>query len=1103
MKRVIILLFSLVSISTYSQCFEITSVFVDACDNSPIDPEGANEMFTFEVGATALNVNDLTVFWPNNNFLNFCLSPVKTAALNATITNSCGFVLEPTANVLPANAKVIVVASTDFSTTLNSFNGLADTMYILYQCSGNTQGHFANAGSGTRTLIMNVSGACAGSDAVTYDRALLFGGNGATVVFDAAGNANYVNNGCNAPVVSYSPAWNISDVCQTTAPINLNTLLSAGATAGGTWTGLGVVDSIFNPTGIIGSTSITYSLPSITGCSTSLDSTNTFNVVSAPTNTIVNVQSCDSLFYLGVWFYNDTILNDTLAAVSPFACDSTYTSIINITSEIIDSSYFEACGSFTFDAVVYLNDTILYDTLLAGGGSTGGAVCNELYFSEYAEGTSNNKYIEIYNGTGVPVNLANYSIEVYNNGGTAASGTQVLSGLLANNDVYVVYNPNTSNATIQAAGDLASTITFYNGDDALALFNNGVMIDLIGNIGCDPGGNWSNAGLETNEQTLVRNANYTTGVTVDPANVPCDFPSLTLANWTGLPQDDFSNIGFHVASCGGSISSGCDTIVVTEINILESVSLDSVVSACDSVQVSGIWISSSITINDTIIGGSFSGCDSITNYIVSINTSSNTFATATSCLPADTGIAINNFTNINGCDSIHTITTTLLSTDTTLANATSCLPADTGIVSTTFMNANGCDSIHIVTTTLISCNFCFDFVVENICFGDSVFANNAWQTVSGVYLDTVVSPNIIDCDTLVETTLNVAAAPSITNINLCTNIPAQAGLVIDTFYNALSCDSMYQFTNTVYILPTIENVSFCTNVAANAGIVNDTIYSIGSCDSIYRVTSTTFIPVSYVNANDVCTNISATAGIDTTLSISSVNGCDSVFTITETIFEQSQTTNLVISICEGESEVIFGQNESAAGVYTNTISSILGCDSLIENIQLVVNPLPNVVANETQEIIVGTEVVLNASGANTYVWNTAETTSQISVSPLVTTEYSVEGEDVNGCLNSDMITITVIQKEVEIQMPTAFSPNRDGVNDTFRIVNESNFEDIDLKVYNRWGELIFKSTENITGWDGVYKNQLQPIELYVYYINAKEKNTGKIISLSGTISLIR
>ena len=352
----IILLFLNYNLS--AQCFEITSIFVDACDNAPVDPEGANEMFTFEVGATAINVNNIVVFWPNNSFLGFCSSPAKTAALNATITNSCGYLLEPTANILPPNAKVIVISSTDFSTTLNSFNGLADTLYVLYQCAGNTSGHFANAGSGTRTLTMNVSGACTGTDAVTYDRALLFGGNGATVNFDAAGNANYVNNGCNAPVISYSLDWNIGNVCQTNGPINLNTLLSPGATLGGLWSGTGVTDSIFNPTGLYGPVTITYSLTGLGSCLGVIDSSITFNVDTLQTGSLL-LQACDSVLFNGNYFTNDSIFTQSLFNASPFACDSNYIVTISISNAIIDSQYISVCAaSYMYNGITYFSSRV-------------------------------------------------------------------------------------------------------------------------------------------------------------------------------------------------------------------------------------------------------------------------------------------------------------------------------------------------------------------------------------------------------------------------------------------------------------------------------------------------------------------------------------------------------------------------------------------------------------------------------------------------------------------------------------------------------------------------------------------------------------------------
>jgi gliding motility-associated-like protein len=184
---------------------------VDACGN----PEGENEMVRFHVGPAPLNTAALSVNWPNNGWLGICqnaTTATKVAQLNATIT-ACGLLLEPVGGVLPAGATVILVSSTNFNTAANSFALLTDTLYIIFQCQGNTTGHFANAtGSGTRTLTMNFGAGC--SDLVTYDCQQLvdingntgLGGtsadrDGSTVNFTWAGADSYVNYGCTAPYV--------------------------------------------------------------------------------------------------------------------------------------------------------------------------------------------------------------------------------------------------------------------------------------------------------------------------------------------------------------------------------------------------------------------------------------------------------------------------------------------------------------------------------------------------------------------------------------------------------------------------------------------------------------------------------------------------------------------------------------------------------------------------------------------------------------------------------------------------------------------------------------------------------------------------------------
>ncbi len=199
-------LFILFAQNTYAQCFEIESILVDACGAQ----EGLNEMVRFKVGTTPLNTSTLNVSWPNNSWqglIQNATTASKVATLNADVINAggCGELIEPIGGVLPANATVILVTSFNFDTALNAFGALAEDIYIIFQNNAaTTAGHFANFGTGLRTLTISI-GSCV--DVVTYDRALLVSptgqntaADGATVLFDPAGNATYVNYGCLAPV---------------------------------------------------------------------------------------------------------------------------------------------------------------------------------------------------------------------------------------------------------------------------------------------------------------------------------------------------------------------------------------------------------------------------------------------------------------------------------------------------------------------------------------------------------------------------------------------------------------------------------------------------------------------------------------------------------------------------------------------------------------------------------------------------------------------------------------------------------------------------------------------------------------------------------------
>ena len=185
---------------------------------------------------------------------------------------------------------------------------------------------------------------------------------------------------------------------------------------------------------------------------------------------------------------------------------------------------------FTSNAV---SETSIVEVSIAG---TELPIISELFISEYGEGSSNNKWLEVYNGTGADVNLTGYSFKYYSGGATAASVTFELSGVLANGDVYVI-TTDQAKTEIKALADAIlpyPSVVHFNGDDAVEFLNGEVVIDVIGEVGDDPGTSWTVGTGATAEFTLVRDKSVIAGNTV-----------FTADEWNVLPLDTITNIGVH------------------------------------------------------------------------------------------------------------------------------------------------------------------------------------------------------------------------------------------------------------------------------------------------------------------------------------------------------------------------------------------------------------------------------------------------------------------------------------------------------------------------------------------------------------------------------
>ncbi|WP_321300270.1 DUF5689 domain-containing protein [Marinifilum fragile] len=187
-----------------------------------------------------------------------------------------------------------------------------------------------------------------------------------------------------------------------------------------------------------------------------------------------------------------------------------------------------------------------------GGGDTGGDAtpgvnlgnntvsgASDLFISEYLEGSSNNKYLEIYNGTGAEVDLSNYSIKVGANGKMFADATDIpLSGKLPNGATFLIANSSAALTLpdgITATTDY-STATYFNGDDAVALLKSGTVIDVFGVEGEDPGSSWDVEGVAgaTANHTLARKSS------VSGPNT-----TWTTSEWEVKDNDTVSGLGSH------------------------------------------------------------------------------------------------------------------------------------------------------------------------------------------------------------------------------------------------------------------------------------------------------------------------------------------------------------------------------------------------------------------------------------------------------------------------------------------------------------------------------------------------------------------------------
>ncbi|OFY08928.1 MAG: hypothetical protein A2W99_01465, partial [Bacteroidetes bacterium GWF2_33_16] len=300
----------------------------------------------------------------------------------------------------------------------------------------------------------------------------------------------------------------------------------------------------------------------------------------------------------------NNVENETGYKIYKSTTGSSFTLLTTLTANIISYSdanvvsgqnYYYYITAYNDYGASSASNTVVKQ--LESGGGTG--IISDLIFSEYIEGSSNNKGLEIANFTGASVDLSNYAIRKQINGAGDWSTQLTLSGTLANGDVYVIVNTSAS-STMKAVADLITGVDAltFNGNDPVGLFKNGTLIDIIGVF--------NSTTVFAADVTLVRKSTVYSPST-----------TYTTSQWTSYPIDTYTYLGTHTVD-GGTIDTQAPTAPTSlaSASIAQTTFTLSWTASTDNVGVTGYEIYQNGTLKGTSTSTSYNvtGLTAATTY---------------------------------------------------------------------------------------------------------------------------------------------------------------------------------------------------------------------------------------------------------------------------------------------------------------------------------------------------------------------------------------------------------------------------------------------------------------------------------------------------------
>lgn len=606
----------------------------------------------------------------------------------------------------------------------------------------------------------------------------------------------------------------------------------------------------------------------------------------------------------------------------------------------------------------------------------------------------------------------------------------------------------------------------------------------------------------------------------------------TFPNIYGCDSIVFLNLSFHAIDTSDVYITLCDGDTYTADSLIISTAgiyyqhIQSIY-ACDSVLKLHVFID---TIVRTIIYEDV--CDGTTYFFAGLYLNA-------------TGIYINKTTGSNGCDSVtelhFTIHPHVQNTDTiTLCQGQTYNWGNMNLSTAghhiqTFQTVFGCDSTVDLYLTFYPVSP-ISLTVDTICFGQTYHYQGQTFSQNTHFYDTL--QNIHGCDSILELQLTILPTPinvydtltSCWTANYLGQTYNSSTTILDTFhFNSLGCDSAYRYRYLNVIPADTQNV-FLNFEACNSFSFEgqtftqstqwvDTFSNIHSCDSLYRHVNIVIHNVNLVVKDTLIISCDSafykerTYFQDYTFSevYQDQNGCDSFQRNVIIQVNPSYSDTLRVDLCVGSSFEYNGNSYNSDGLYFHQFHTEKSCDSTIM-LQIQVHTYPEVTIGHgsklgLQPFCVGDTVLFYGSGAHSYEWaiNGSEEhfigdTVKIPLGDLENT-ITLYGANQWGCVDSSSVLVQA-KHCCDFFIPTAFSPNNDGINDVFKItVTESPYQ-FKLMIFNRLGQLVFKSFNSNVGWDGTINGEPAANGVYFYQFSGT-CITGTEMYQKGDITLIR